>query len=339
MKFKYLLAMMAFIPASMIASVGYAAGSITSISAPASAVQGTPVSVTVNGSGTCEGGYTIYWGDTSNTVVPGTVSIPNSLSHTYSTTGMKTMSIDPGTGCSGGPTAQINITPPPTAFISSITSSPSSRCVKKGSPYKIKVNGTGICATLRVAWDVDASGETDAYTNHNLAASPWLTHVYNSLGLKLITATGSGCIGRKSRVITVKNSCDTGPINRLPDYNYSVIKSIDSKPTYVLGTFLNYRIKVKGTSKGTRRCKLRVQWGDGKVNVYSNYNLSAPTYLYHKYTKIGLKLIKVDPAPTLRSSLCKGSATKLVKITKTFSPWQKKTPTGKIPARRIPVRR
>lgn len=227
MKFKHLLAMMAFIPASMIASVSYATGTITSITAPASAIVNTPVPVTVNGSGNCEGGYTIYWGDTTNTAVTGNTSLPhNPPAHTYSTTGLKTISIDAGAGCSGGPTTQIQINSKPPVKFSTISS---------------------------------ISGNSIAYKD------------------------------------------------------------------------IKHKIKVLGTGK----CKIRVKWGDGQVNVYSNYNLSAPTYLYHRYYSTGFKTIKVTPAaltsPYMFIKLCRGSATKSIEVQVFPSPRFPGGPTKFVP--------
>ena len=209
MKLKHLLACMAFITTGLMASVSYAEGIVTGISAPASAAQGTPVSVTLTGNGFCDS-YTITWGDTHSNTISGPANLPHSPpAHTYTSTGTRTISVASHPGCIGGTVStSINITGvvvPDSPTISSITGS---SCAKKGSSYKIKVNGSGgsgICNTLNVNW-----GDTHSsnYANHNLTASPWRSHTYNSLGTKTITASGAnGCSGTKTKTITVKNSC------------------------------------------------------------------------------------------------------------------------------------
>jgi len=223
MKFKHLLACMAFIPASLIASVSYAEGLVTGISAPGSAAQGTPVSVTLTGNGFCDS-YTINWGDTHSNTISGPATLPHTPpSHTYTSPGTKSISVASHPGCIGGTVStSINITGvvvPDNPTISSITGS---SCAKKGSSYKIKVNGSGgsgICATLNVNW---GAGEgSNNYTNHNLTASPWRSHTYNSLGTKTITASGAdGCSGTKTRTITVRSSCIGGIV--FPDLRWLV---------------------------------------------------------------------------------------------------------------------
>ena len=212
MKLKHLLACMAFISTGLMASVSYAGGNVTGISAPASAAQGTPVSVTITGSGFCDDGYTINWGDTHSNVVSSQINLPYSVPpHTYTSTGTYTISVAEHPGCTGGTVS------------------------------------TTINITERII-----------------------------IGIPI---------------------------------PFSKIRSISGRDTARWGR--SYRMKVLGD--GT--CKLRIDWGDGGPNYNANnYNLSAPRYLYHKFSSPGTKTIRVTPASTRFISLCKGFASKSVRV-------------------------
>ena len=194
MKFKNLLAIMAFISASLVASASYALG-ITGITAPASAAQGAPVSVTVNGTGGC-GGYTINWGDTNSNAV-GLVVLPHvPPSHSYTTTGTKTINVTPGAGCTGSASTTIQINQKPLVGhiipFSKITSISGSATARWGRTYKMKVLGNGKCK-LRIDWG--DGGLIYNANNYNLSAPAYLYHKFNSPGTKTIKVTAAPVVG------------------------------------------------------------------------------------------------------------------------------------------------
>ncbi len=198
MKLKYLLAPLVFFASVMFATASYAVGTLTGVSAPASAAKNATVTITVAGSGSC--GSSITYGDGTPDGSTGSSAFPHTYTHPYSSTGVKT--ITTGFGCSGSASTTIQIK----SKFSTISS----------------ISG--------------------------LARIPWTRH---------------------------------------------------------------YGIKVMGSG----RCNLLVKWGDGKSNVYNNYNLSAPVLLYHKYKLISKTFtIKVTPAYTEIRSFCRGTASKSVRV-------------------------
>ena len=209
MKLKYLLAPLVFFASVMFATASYAIGTLTGVSAPASAAQNATVTITVDGRGTCAS--SISYGDGTPDGSTGSSTFPHTYTHPYSSTGVKTISV---------------------------------------------------------------------------------------------SATGFGCSGSASTTINIaKRIVIVTPIK------FSKIRSISGPNTARWGK--SYRMKVLGDGN----CKLRIDWGDGGPNYNANnYNLSAPRYLYHKYNFPGSKIIRVTPAPTRFVSLCRGSASKSVRV-------------------------
>ena len=207
MKLKYLLAPLVFFASVMFATASYAVGTLTSVSAPATAVQGATVTITVSGSGSCAS--SISYGDGTPDGSTGSSAFSHTYTHSYSSSGVKTISV---------------------------------------------------------------------------------------------SATGFGCSGSASTTIQIKSK-------------FSTISSISGSATALWES--PYKIKVMGDG----RCKLLVKWGDGKSTVYSNYNLSAPTDLFHRYKFKIYPIrpykrftIKVKPAFTPYRSFCRGSASKSVRV-------------------------
>lgn len=89
---------MAFVSTSLIASVSYAAGQSSDMSAPAFAVQSTPVAIKIRGRGTCTSRVT--FGDGRYSKISNR-NFPHKYTHRYKLTGVYTIKANiTGVGCS-----------------------------------------------------------------------------------------------------------------------------------------------------------------------------------------------------------------------------------------------
>ena len=210
MKFKYLLAILAFISTILAASASYATSGY-GITAPAYVYKGSPVNISVQAFSLCVG-YHVNWGDGYSTKIRGVTSFPHSPpAHIYTTTGRKSISILASSlfnhGCTGFASTRIEVIVTPKGVITPISKMGSigrisgARFTFKKVNYRIKVKGNGRCK-LRVKW---GDGMVSIYP-YNFSAPTYLSHKYYSTGAKSIRVTSASrsCLGSAVKSVEVK---------------------------------------------------------------------------------------------------------------------------------------
>jgi hypothetical protein len=237
MKLKYLLGPLVFIAMGMFATANYARNDTVSIiRAPATAVKGVAVAINITVDPYCS--HSVDFGNGGTPIshrsnLRGTGNFGRKTLYyrpIYSSSGLKFIIVRVTTGgarfCSVGRTTtkRIRITSPVPAVptISSIRGRP---CARKGSSYRIRVNGSGgngIC-TLNVTWGDGKNGNYRNYRLNNSPLGPRLSHIYRSIigiGYMTIKVSGSGgCVGTARKTVIVRNNCDTTPTIRLRRQN------------------------------------------------------------------------------------------------------------------------
>lgn len=216
-----------------------------------------PVTITVNGTGTCA--YEVHYGDGNAQEVNG--RLPQQFRHTYAKVASYTVIVKPNPPCTGRFTQVLQVVDPATQVsrLTRIVVTPTPAAA--GQPVSIAVEGSGSC---RYTIDFgDGNSET-----RSAALPERVRHVYPAPGSYAITASSEApCAGTARSRLDVRNAVRLG-VERI---EVTPTPAIEGSPaTFVL--------------MGTGNCRATIEFGDGATQSFSG---TLPRRVRHTYATAG----------------------------------------------------
>ena len=216
-----------------------------------------PVTITVNGTGTCA--YEVHYGDGNVQEVNG--RFPQQFRHTYAKVARYTVIVKPNPPCTGKFTQVLQVVDAATQVsrLTRIVVTPSPAAA--GQPVFITVEGSGSC---RYSIDFgDGNSET-----RTAALPERVRHVYPAPGSYAITASSeTPCAGTARTRFDVRNAVRLG-VERI---EVTPTPAIEGSPaTFVL--------------RGTGNCRATIEFGDGTTQSFSG---ALPRRVRHTYATAG----------------------------------------------------
>jgi hypothetical protein len=216
-----------------------------------------PVTITVNGTGTCA--YEVHYGDGNAQEVNG--RLPQQFRHTYAKVASYTVIVKPNPPCTGKFTQVLQVVDAATQVsrLTRIVVTPSPAAA--GQPVFITVEGSGSCR-----YSIDfGDGNSDT---RSAALPERVRHVYPAPGSYAITASSeTPCAGTARTRFDVRNAVRLG-VERI---EVTPTPAIEGSPaTFVL--------------RGTGNCRATIEFGDGTTQSFSG---TLPRRVRHTYATAG----------------------------------------------------